>query len=372
MGKTETEPRLITYLHAKAARLGEPLAGTFELTPRCNFDCKMCYVHLTEDEMNKRGKELSADEWLDIAEKARLEGMLFLLLTGGEPLFRRDFKYIFTELKKMGFLISINSNASLINKEWLDFFEKEPPFRFNISLYGASDKAYRDLCGAPVFERVRGNIEALTKIGIGVKMNVSLTPYNAADLEKIYDVSCELGVPMQAANYMFPPIRKDENSVGKNDRFTSHEAACVGLRWDKLRFDEETLKLRAEAIKNGLELPREEACEGAPGEKISCRAGKSTFWINWLGNMTPCGMMTEPAFSVREFGFSEAWKLTKEATDKIRMPAECSSCKMKHACHICAAMCYSETGSFDKKPEYICKMTEDTVRMTTECEKEQI
>ena len=44
------EPRLSTYLHAKACRNGTPLAGNFELTARCNFDCKMCYVHLTAEE----------------------------------------------------------------------------------------------------------------------------------------------------------------------------------------------------------------------------------------------------------------------------------------------------------------------------------
>ena len=40
------EPRLAAYLHAKGVRLGLPISGTFELTARCNFDCKMCYVHL--------------------------------------------------------------------------------------------------------------------------------------------------------------------------------------------------------------------------------------------------------------------------------------------------------------------------------------
>lgn len=30
----------------KAFEDGIPISGTFELTPRCNFDCKMCYVHL--------------------------------------------------------------------------------------------------------------------------------------------------------------------------------------------------------------------------------------------------------------------------------------------------------------------------------------
>lgn len=135
------EPRLSTYLHTKAAAKGVPVSGTFELTPRCNLACRMCYVRMSVAEERAAGCELTADEWLRIAEAARAKGMLFLLLTGGEPLVREDFRPLFTELKKMGFMISINSNASLINDDWLEFFAKEPPFRFNISLYGAQNEA---------------------------------------------------------------------------------------------------------------------------------------------------------------------------------------------------------------------------------------
>ena len=67
MENNSAEPRLSSYLHAKACRAGTPLAGNFELTPRCNFNCKMCYVHLSEAEQKRRGAELSADEWLSIA-----------------------------------------------------------------------------------------------------------------------------------------------------------------------------------------------------------------------------------------------------------------------------------------------------------------
>ena len=108
---SSTEPRLSSYLHARACRSGTPLAGNFELTARCNFNCKMCYVHLTAEEQQRRGRELTADEWLAIAQEARSRGMLFLLLTGGEPLIRKDFRYLLTELKKMGLLVSVNSNG---------------------------------------------------------------------------------------------------------------------------------------------------------------------------------------------------------------------------------------------------------------------
>lgn len=101
----------------------------------------------------------------------------------------------------------------------------EPPFRFNITLYGASDAAYERLCGRPMFARVTENIRALRELGVGVKLNVSMTPYNVADMAEIYRIAQELGTPMQLATYMFPPIRRDEALVGSNDRFTACQAA---------------------------------------------------------------------------------------------------------------------------------------------------
>ena len=290
--------------------------------------------------------------------------MLFLLLTGGEPLLRSDFRYLLTELKKMGLLVSVNSNGSLIDKDWLDFFRHEPPFRFNITLYGGGNETYERLCGHPAFDRVTGNILALKELGVDVKMNVSLTPYNAADMEKIYAAAEKLGTPMQLATYMFPPIRRSEDMVGQNDRFTPCQAAQYAVAWDKLRFTREVFRQRAKAMQEGLALPQEESCEGTPGEGVACRAGRSAFWINWQGDMTPCGMMTRPKFSVPQLGFDEAWRQTKEATAAIRLPPECAVCASKHVCHACAAMCVTETGHFDIKPAYLCEMTRETVRLT--------
>ena len=129
---------------------------------------------------------------------------------------------------------------------------------------------------------------------------------------------------------------------------------------------EEQFRARAEAMRRGISVSENTDCEGTPGEGIMCRAGRSAFWINWQGIMTPCGMMTEPVASVKELGFIKAWEATKAATAEIRLPAECAVCGYKHACHACAAMCVTETGHFNVKPEYVCRMTHETVRLTLE------
>lgn len=51
---------LSQYLEFKAREQGVPLMGHFELTPYCNLDCKMCYVHMCPDQM--QGKKVFSTE----------------------------------------------------------------------------------------------------------------------------------------------------------------------------------------------------------------------------------------------------------------------------------------------------------------------
>lgn len=187
------EAPLTELLLQKACTERRPLSGTFELSPVCNFSCRMCYVRKTQKEVDSSPRPLlTLDQWLDIANQARKEGMLYLLLTGGEPLLWPDFWELYEKLIRMGFLISINTNGSLIDDAAIEKFRKLPPVRINITLYGASDKTYETLCRAKnVFSKVDHAITGLKKAGISVKLNCSLTPYNAGDLEAMLSYAQE-------------------------------------------------------------------------------------------------------------------------------------------------------------------------------------
>lgn len=369
--KTSTEPRIATYLHSKGRRLGMPIAGNFELTARCNFNCPMCYVHMTEEQVKASGKELTAQQWLSIARDARDRGMVFALLTGGEPLVRKDFFEIYDGMRELGLLISINSNGSMLQGPILERFLETPPFRFNISLYGGSNETYRDMCGIPAYDRVKENIRALRAAGVDVSLNLSITPHNCRDLERIYGDSLELGVNVRGSSYMYPSVRVNGEQYGCGNRLSASEAARWSVRWDELRFTEEEFALRAQSMEHMVDESRED-CPVEADEGVRCRAGFSSFWMTWDGKMTPCGMMTAPVAYPLEAGFDAAWEQIRAETAKIRMPHECTGCEYRDACGVCAAVCFTETGSFDKVPCYICEKTKEQVRITREVYAERI
>ena len=108
----------------------------------------------------------------------------------------------------------------------------------------------------------------------------------------------------------------------------------------------------------------ENECSVEIDRGVRCRAGRSCFWMTWDGKMMPCGMMPFPVAYPMEVGFDDAWNTIKQKTDAIQMPQECSVCKNRELCTVCAAVCITETGKFDKVPEYVCRQTEEKIKAT--------
>lgn len=358
------ESRIIEFLHLKADRAEIPLSGTFELTPMCSMSCKMCYVRMTPEEVAASGKRLrTMDEWLDLARKMRERGTLLLLLTGGEPFTYPHFRELYTELRKMGFVISINTNATLIDAETVAWLAENPPQRMNITLYGSSDETYARLCNHPTGHTVVTNaIRMLREAGILVKLNCSVTPENVGDLEDIIRYSDEHKLILQATSYMFPPMRRDETSVGKNERFSPEECARTEARIRLLQRGADDLRGYCEAIEQHQPPPEDPLSVDCEGESMRCRAGKSSLWMTWDGRMVPCGMLNAPAEYPFEIGFDEAWKNIRTRAAALRLAPECATCDAKDYCHTCAAMVYTESGDYTTKPQYRCDLMRATPR----------
>ena len=350
---------LTQYLYSKASRMKIPISATFELSPVCNFTCRMCYVRKTPREVacSPRGI-LTLQDWHAIAAELLEAGTLSILLTGGEPLLWPDFWTLYEELIDKGFQVSINTNGSLIDEEALPRFRRRPPQRINVTLYGASDETYQRLCGVRgVFSRVDKAIRQLKALDIPVRINCSLTPQNADDLDWIVSYAREVDAVLSVATYMFPPVRRDPGSTGRNERFTPEESAEYLMRFLKLNRGEERYRKYLRDIRNNCAEPPglDEGCYDPADGKVRCRAGKASFWITWDGWLTPCGMMPEPKVELRGRRFREAWSELVEVTAALRLSKVCEGCPNQKICHSCAALAYAETGSFSGIPTYMCR-----------------
>ncbi|MGN0299238.1 MAG: radical SAM protein, partial [Lachnospiraceae bacterium] len=337
----------------------------FELLPVCNLHCKMCYVRKSMAEVNRMGGLIPAGQWLDWARQARDAGMLFPLLTGGEPFVRQDFQEIMVGMQEMGLQVSINSNGTLIDESMAKWLGQHRPTRINITLYGASEESYQALCGdGDAFNRVHRAVEWLKQYGVPVKFNTSITPENLNDLEAMICYAKSVGSPIQAATYMFPPVRRDNTMIGQNHRLSPEEAALARVEADFLQNEPAWFLGQAERYRYFVpitEKMRQNQTEAQP-QKMHCRAGRCSFWIDWQGNIGNCGMYTSAKVPLAGHSFEEAWRQVVEQTNQIRYSPVCTNCPNYHLCHACIAMVYNESGDCNGYPEYLCKMNEAAAR----------
>ena len=369
--ETRVEAKLTQRLFRKAAKARIPVSGTFELSPICNFSCRMCYVRKSQAQVNSSNRSaMSLKEWIDTAEAAKQEGILYLLLTGGEPLLWPDFWALYEKLYRMGLLISINTNGSLIGRKEADRFAHMPPSRINLTLYGAGNRTYEKLCHAPeAFDQVRNAVILLKSRKIPMKLNCSLTPQNAEDLEEMIRFSEKNGLIMTVAPYMFPPLRRNPDMTGQNDRFSPEEAAFYHLKIYRLQNGEERYREYLETIRKQAVFPlglrKESAVDDTKGI-VKCRAGRASFWVTWDGYLTLCGMMPEPKQDLRAKAFSRSWKNLTEYAESVGLPGVCERCPDHGLCRSCAASAMAETGRTSSVPLYQCRMVQEVRRLAEE------
>lgn len=359
-GATTVERMLLD----QAKRTRTPANGSIELLPLCNMNCDMCYVRLSREEMEAKGRLRTADEWLEIGRQMKDAGVLFLLLTGGEPFLYPDFRRLYLELRKMGMIITINTNGTLIDEDLAEFFGKYKPRRVNITLYGTDEETYDKLCHYPRgYEKTLRGIRLLREQGVDVKVGGSLARANRDDLDKLLDIGEALDIPVRVDTYMMPATRERDLPYNMQSRLNPEEAAQARIYALKREMGPE---LFPQYVRQSVErADHPEPAEAKPGHMF-CMAGQCSFTINWQGEMRPCVILTEPAISVFEVGFEAAWKYIVEETHKILLNEKCSTCHMRHLCRTCAASALLETGSYDGVPDYMCRYAGESLRILRE------
>lgn len=348
----------LTYeriLIAKAGESNTPISGSFELLPLCNMNCDMCYVRLDRKEMEQQGRLRTADEWIELAEQMQKAGTLFLLLTGGEPLLYPEFKKVYLGLRKLGMIVTINTNGTLIDETWADFFEAYPPRRINITLYGVNEETYRDLCHYPGgYKKTIRGIELLRERGIDVKINGSLVRDNENDVMKIVDIAAKLNAAVNIDTYMYPAVRERTKPFNEQSRLLPEIAARGKATFMKVTNESEQYRQIAKEVVETFH----ETLEGeSTPNKMRCQAGKTSFTINWQGKMRPCVMLTKPEIEVFEVGFKTAWLQLQEGIRQISLSPRCSACIYRRVCQTCAACALYEAGAYNAVPEYMCRYT---------------
>lgn len=308
-----------------------PVNAAFELTPVCNLDCKMCYVHLQDPSIKNR--LLNGDQWISIMDQAFDLGMFSALLTGGEALTHPDFFRIYRHLTDRGICVTLKSNGILLNNDALEVFRKVPPTTLDVSVYGCDDESCRAVTGREIFETVDRNLRAALDADMPLRLMITPSVHMLPWIERILRYAASFGVETRVNVYLAEPY---SNTGRKKEDF--------GLTTEQIL---EILRMAEEIIPDAatLEMDEEEVIatekfspEGA-GEKgfLRCAAGRTRFSISWEGIMTPCLQFPKEIISesVLASGVAPAWKSVHEKTVALRAPAKCAGCDANDECFWC-------------------------------------
>lgn len=336
----------IKALKVQARELGIALYGAFELTGRCNFDCKMCYVHVMNAAEAKK-KELTTEQLISVMDEAYQAGMLFALLTGGECLLRPDFKELYLHLYNKGVVMSVNTNGALIDEEMARFFGEHRPEWVQISLYGCGEEGYERVTGVRGYSRVIKAIELLRAQNVHVKIAVTPSLQLLPDLEGILRYLVENKLDYRMGDELFSP----RDGVEHEDPFALTDEQRLEMKRTVARVTGREIKPTAPELLPKVGGTCTEATRGMP-----CNAGTLRFVLTWDGKMIPCMSIPEIcAYPLRD-GFTAAWNEIHGKMQEVLNPVECEGCVYRKKCTNCPVMRYNGLFSGHCRPE-VCEFT---------------
>ncbi|NQU87143.1 MAG: radical SAM protein [Mariniphaga sp.] len=312
------EGSLITYKN-----LSGPIAVQLELTPRCNNVCNYCYNSWRGNKDSE--KELDLKEYMAIAKKLVKDEVFEVVLTGGEPLLRKDIVYPLADyFSKNGLKVGLNTNLTLLTQEDCDKIKDSNITRILGSLSSFDKEIYNKITQTKNYERALDGIELLVRNNIALGINMVVKQENK---HQVYDTGkfvFGLGVNVFCGTPATP-----SEFLNSKEELTPKE--IINTLDDLLR-----LKKEYGMFVDILEpLPRcifKDAEKYEPFLKRDCGAGKITAVISSSGDVKPCTHVPKKYGNLLEKDLSEIWENMGEWRDGSFMPRECGNCNENSYC----------------------------------------
>ncbi len=329
-----------------------------EVTARCNNSCRHCYINLPADDKTARKKELTLSEIKKIAEQAVSLEALWCLITGGEPLLREDFFDVYLYLKKIGLLVSVFTNATLITNEHVGFFKKYPPRDIEVTVYGVTQETYERVTRNPgSFKAFMHGLNLLLENGIKVRFKAMALRSNIQELAEIARFCRE-----RTKDYFrFDPFLhlrfdgdKERNAEIKSERLSPEEIVAIEQR------DSE----RREVLEKGCDkLINPDFAHFGCDHLFHCGTGNGSFTVSYDGYFRLCSSLWHPdcIYELKKGSLVEAWqkfipRVRDMRSSRKEFLENCRICPIINLCIWCPAHSYLESRELDKPVDYFCKV----------------
>lgn len=318
-----------------------PVSGMIELTRRCNLKCVHCYLGDGDDRFG--AGEMTTDQVIDVIDQITAAGCLYLSLTGGDPMMRKDFPEIFRHAKEAGLLVTVMCDGVLVNRRIVQLFEELPPSAVEVSLYGGTAEVYEKITRVPgSYSRCLRGIRRLVEGGISVRIKTVLLTLNAHEIDLMRSIAADFGIDLRLDAAIFPCLHTSDKRP-LDLRLPPKDVVQIELSDPK-------------AVRSWIEYLDRPAPESPADTLYVCGAGVTGFYIDPFGYIYPCMMTTRYRYNLLETDFQTVWseKLGELHEKKPRADYECAGCDLLRACASCPGFHDQEHGEEDRKSNYVC------------------
>lgn len=331
----------------------------WEVTRSCNLACVHCRASA---ERGPHPGELTTEECLKVMNEITSIDKPVIILTGGEPLLRKDIFDLAQYGSRKGFRMVMATNGTLITDETIRAMKDSGIQRISISLDGPNPEthdAFRKVAGA--FESSLRGIELAKKGNLEFQINTTITRANLHLIADILHLAVDLGA---AAHHIFLLV-----PTGRGKELRDQEISALDyektLNWFYEQRERVPLQLKATCAPHYYRILRQRAKK--EGKKISpkeggldamtrgCLAGISFCFISHVGQVQPCGYLELDCGDLRKKSFQEIWE-TSEVFKNLRTTdgyqGKCGRCEFRKVCGGCRARAYETLGNYMAEEPY--------------------
>ncbi len=353
----------------------------WELTTGCNLRCIHCRASATElaspDDLETRASMALIDQFAEYAP-------LILVLSGGEPLFRRDVLLLARYAREKGLKVALATNGTLVTPELARKIVDAGIVRVAMSVDGAdaaTHDAFRGMAGS--FERMLAGFNHLKELGMSMQLNTTIARHNAHQIADIYDLALRVGA--QALHtFLLVPVGCGVQ-IAESQMVPPDEYERI-LHWFYDREKEGRIELKATCAPHYFRVRKQRQVEekkagllpvlntdggghphaarmghGMPSRHPDlsavtrgCLAGSGVCFVSHKGEVFPCGYLPVAAGDLRSQPFHDVWEdspVFHMMRDTGKLEGKCGYCEFRNLCLGCRARAYAATGNYmDEEP----------------------
>ena len=338
----------------------------WEITRSCNLFCAHCRSSSTSGTYEN---ELSTEECYRLIDHIVEIGKPVLILSGGEPLLRRDLFQIASYAVDKGLRVAMGTNGTLITDDVAAKLSAVPISRVAVSIDFPEAELQDKFRGKPgAFQAAVSGIARLRQAGIEVQINSTITRLNMRYLNELLELALKSGA-VAFHPFMLVPTGRGK---GLETVAMSPEEYEQTLSWvydrqkelgDRIFFKPTDAPhyqriVRQKAKRNNFHgeiTAAKTGNEAMNSMTRGCLAGISFCFISHRGKVQGCGYLDVEAGNIRDRSFKQIWTesgLFRELRDLSNIKGKCGTCEYKNICGGCRARAYESTGDYLEAEPY--------------------